>query len=83
MSSVRVSTASPSTACGTASWPSWWPLAANVREVSEWAGHNSVAFTLTHYGGLFEDGSNQAVDRLDALILGVQTVAPVAKLRRD
>lgn len=25
----------------------------NVREVSEWAGHNSVAFTLTRYGGLF------------------------------
>ena len=26
----------------------------NVREVSEWAGHNIVAFTLTRYGGLFE-----------------------------
>jgi integrase len=24
----------------------------NVREVSEWAGHNSVAFTLTRYRGL-------------------------------
>jgi hypothetical protein len=40
----------------------------NIREVSEWAGHNSVAFTLTRYGGLFEDGSNEAVDRLDALL---------------
>jgi len=40
----------------------------NVREVSEWAGHNSVAFTLTRYGGLFEDGSDDAVDRLDALL---------------
>jgi hypothetical protein len=39
-----------------------------VREVSEWAGHNSVAFTLTRYGGLFEDGSDEAVDRLDALL---------------
>lgn len=39
----------------------------NVREVSEWAGHNSVAFTLTRYGGLFEDGSDAAIDRLDAL----------------
>jgi integrase len=38
----------------------------NVREVSEWAGHNSVAFTLTRYGGLFEDGADAAVDRLDA-----------------
>lgn len=40
----------------------------NVREVSEWAGHNSVAFTLTRYGGLFENGSAEAVDRLDALL---------------
>lgn len=40
----------------------------NVREVSEWAGHNSVAFTLTRYGGLFEDGSDAAVDRLDSLL---------------
>jgi len=40
----------------------------NVREVFEWAGHNSVAFTLTRYGGLFEGGSDAAVDRLDALL---------------
>jgi integrase len=40
----------------------------NVREVSEWAGHNSVAFTLARYGGLFEDGPTEAVDRLDALL---------------
>jgi integrase len=40
----------------------------NVREVSEWAGHNSVAFTLTRYGGLFEDGADAAIDRLDALL---------------
>lgn len=39
-----------------------------VREVSEWAEHNSVAFTLTRYGGLFEDGSKAAIDRLDALL---------------
>jgi integrase len=55
----------------------------NVREVSEWAGHNSVAFTLTCYGGLFEDGSNQAVDRLDALMQGLQAAGPVVELRRD
>jgi integrase len=42
----------------------------NVREVSEWAGHNSVAFTLTRYGGLFEDGSAEAVDSLEALLSG-------------
>ena len=40
----------------------------NVREVSEWAGHNSVAFTLTRYGGLFEDNTDAAIDRLDALL---------------
>jgi hypothetical protein len=34
----------------------------NVREVSEWAGQISVAFTLTRYGGLFENGSETAVD---------------------
>jgi integrase len=55
----------------------------NVREVSEWAGHNSVAFTLTRYGGLFEDGSNLAVDRLDALMQGLQAAGPVVELRRD
>jgi integrase len=42
----------------------------NVREVSEWAGHNSVAFTLTMYGGLFEDNTDAAIDRLDALLGG-------------
>ena len=42
----------------------------NVREVSEWAGHNSVAFTSTRYGGLFDDDSAAAVDRLDALLGG-------------
>ncbi|MET1008015.1 MAG: tyrosine-type recombinase/integrase [Propionibacteriaceae bacterium] len=40
----------------------------NVRKVSEWAGHNSVAFTLTRHGGLFEDGTDAAIDRLDALL---------------
>ena len=64
------SPASPSTACGTALWQSWSRLAVTSREVSEWAGHNSVAFTLTRYGGLFEDGSDAAVDRLDALLRG-------------
>jgi integrase len=33
--------------------------------------HSFVAiFTLTRYGGLFEDGSGAAVDRLDALLGG-------------
>jgi hypothetical protein len=33
-------------------------------------GHNSVAFTLTRYGGLFEDNTDAAIDRLDALLGG-------------
>jgi integrase len=50
----------------------------NVREVSDWAGHNSVAFTLTRYGGLFEDGSDAAVDRLDALLAPPPSGPPAA-----
>ena len=37
-------------------------------EVSEWARHNSVAFTLTRYGGLFEDNTEAAIDRRDVLL---------------
>jgi integrase len=56
----------------------------NVREVSEWAGHNNVAFTLTRYGGLFEDGSDQAVDRLDALLSARPSAPPTTvQLRED
>ena len=55
----------------------------NVPEVSEWAGHNNVAFTLTRYGGLFEDGSDEAVSRLDALLSGpVDAPEKVISLQR-
>jgi hypothetical protein len=54
----------------------------NVREVSEWAGHHNVALTLTRYGGLFEDGSDEAVDRLDALLQTLQGRTSVSELRR-
>jgi integrase len=55
----------------------------NVREVSEWAGHNNVAFTFTRYGSCFEDGSDEAVDRLDALLVGTDSASPeVVELRR-
>jgi hypothetical protein len=66
--------------CGTALWRSWWRL--NVREISEWAGHNGVAFTLTRYGGLFENGSEAAVDRLD-LLLGGSSKGPGNLLHLD
>lgn len=39
----------------------------NVRELSEWCGHSTVAFTLQRYGGLFADAPDAAVDRLDQL----------------
>ena len=52
----------------------------NVREVSEWAGHNSVAFTLTRYGGLFEDNTDAAIDRLDALLGGFCDARPQPRL---
>ena len=42
-----------------------------------------MAFTLTRYGGLFEDGSDEAVDRLDALLGGADPAsAEVVELRR-
>src|SRR5512132_481699 len=53
----------------------------NVREVSEWAGHNSVAFTLTRYGGLFEDNTDAAIDRLDALLGGLSDAREEGKRR--
>jgi hypothetical protein len=61
------------------------PVAAgcNVREVSEWAGHNSVAFMLTRYGGLFEDGSDAAIDRLDALLGAASAQENVVPLRKS
>ena len=40
----------------------------NGREDSEWAGHISVAFTLTRHGRLFENDTDAAVDRLDQLL---------------
>lgn len=41
---------------------------ANPKEVSRWAGHSSVAFTLDRYGHLYEDRDDDLSDRLDALL---------------
>ncbi|MDP8970777.1 MAG: hypothetical protein M3N52_09870 [Actinomycetota bacterium] len=41
---------------------------ANVKEVSIWAGHSSVAFTLDRYGHLYDDADDAMPDRLDALL---------------
>jgi hypothetical protein len=40
----------------------------NVRELSEWAGHNNVAFTLTRVRRPLRGRADEAVDRLDALL---------------
>jgi len=48
----------------------------NVREVSEWAGHNSVAFTLSRCGRLFDDGSDAAIDRRRPSVQG-NTAGPL------
>lgn len=41
---------------------------ANPKEVSTWAGHSSVAFTLDRYGHLYDDADDTVSDRLDALL---------------
>jgi integrase len=46
----------------------WVDAGAGVKEVSVRAGHSSVAFTLDHYGHLYEDQSDALADRLDDLL---------------
>lgn len=41
---------------------------ANVKEVSTWAGHSTVAFTLDRYGHLYDDADDSIPERLDALL---------------
>ncbi|WP_299051870.1 site-specific integrase [uncultured Nocardioides sp.] len=48
---------------------------ANPKEVSTWAGHSSVAFTLDRYGHLYDDHSDDVADRLD-LLLSARRGAP-------
>jgi hypothetical protein len=42
--------------------------------------HNSVSFTLTRYGGLFEDNADAAIDRLDALLGNSSTTSRISDL---
>ncbi len=41
---------------------------ANRKEVSTWAGHSTVAFTLDRYGHLYDDADDTMPDRLNALL---------------
>lgn len=54
---------------------------ANVKEVSTWAGHSSVAFTLDRYGHLYDDADETVSDRLDALLHAGES-ADEMKVRR-
>lgn len=55
----------------------WVDAGANVKEVSVRAGHSSVAFTLDHYGHLYEDRSDTLAERLDDLLnAGVGALTP-------
>lgn len=53
---------------------------ANPKEVSQWAGHSSVAFTLDRYGHLYEDHGDDVADRIDALLTAPRPVAPVSRI---
>jgi integrase len=46
----------------------WVDAGAGVKEVSVRAGYSSVAFTLDHYGHLYEDRSDALADQLDVLL---------------
>jgi integrase len=41
---------------------------ANPKEVSTWAGHSSVSFTLDRYGHLYDEHGDDVADRLDVLL---------------
>jgi len=52
----------------------WLAAGINLRAVSTYAGHSSVAFTLDRYGHLLPDDEQRAIVLLDAFIL--RSVAP-------
>ena len=54
---------------------------ANPKEVSTWAGHSSVAFTLDRYGHLYEEHGDDVADRLDALLSHPRPSAEIRALR--
>lgn len=41
---------------------------AGPKEISTWAGHSSVAFTLDRYGHLYDDHADDVADRIDVLL---------------
>jgi integrase len=54
---------------------------ANPKEVSSWAGHSSVSFTLDRYGHLYEEHGDDVADRLDQLLAQGRPSAEIRALR--
>jgi integrase len=54
---------------------------ANPKEVSTWAGHSSVSFTLDRYGHLYDEHGDDVADRLDQLLSQGRPSAEVRALK--
>jgi integrase len=54
---------------------------ANPKEVSTWAGHSSVSFTLDRYGHLYDEHGDDVADRLDQLLAQGRPSAEIRALR--
>lgn len=54
---------------------------ANPKEVSTWAGHSSVAFTLDRYGHLYEEHGDDVADRLDTMLAQGRPSAGIRALK--
>jgi integrase len=54
---------------------------ANPKEVSTWAGHSSVSFTLDRYGHLYDEHGDDVADRLDQLLSQGRPSADVRTLK--
>ncbi|MBW3665892.1 MAG: tyrosine-type recombinase/integrase [Actinobacteria bacterium] len=65
----------------------WIAGGANPKQVSTWAGHTSVSFTLDRYGHLFPNHDEDLRDRLDAMYQAAERDLAerghVARLERD
>jgi len=54
---------------------------ANPKEVSSWAGHSSVSFTLDRYGHLYDEHGDDVADRLDKLLSQGRPSAEIRALK--
>jgi integrase len=54
---------------------------ANPKEVSTWAGHSSVSFTLDRYGHLYDEHGDDVADRLDVLLSQGRPSAEIRALK--